>query len=290
MPRVTVVGSINMDLAVSTDVIPQQGETVLGNHFATYPGGKGANQAVAAARLGADVHMIGAVGNDTFGKELVEGIKMENISTSGITVFSNKPTGTATILLCEDDNRIIVAPGANAAVTPAHIEEQMDQLKNSDIILMQLEIPLETVSYTARLAKMWDIPVLLNPAPFQWLPDELLYNLTLITPNEKEWASMQTKRVLESFKKKFIVTEGARGVRYFTRDKERLIPGYSVMVKDTTGAGDTFNGALAVGIASGRTMEDSLRMANAAAALSVTRKGAQTGMPTMEELNSFMKS
>lgn len=290
MPRVTVVGSMNMDLVVSTDVIPQQGETVLGNHFATYPGGKGANQAVAAARLGADVHMIGAVGNDAFGKELIEGLKKENIRTSGVTVFSNKATGTATILLCENDNRIIVAPGANAALTTAHINEQAEQLQKSDIILMQLEIPLETVSYTASLAKKWNIPVLLNPAPFQWIPDELLHNLTFITPNEKEWSSMHTKRDIEAFKKKFIVTEGARGVRYFPRGKEIHIPGYSVSVKDTTGAGDTFNGALAVGIASGRTIDDSLNMANAAAALSVTKEGAQTGMPTMAELKSFMEN
>ncbi|WP_047982913.1 ribokinase [Ornithinibacillus californiensis] len=288
--KVAVVGSINMDLTVTTDRVPEKGETVLGKEFATFPGGKGANQAVAASRLGATVQLIGAVGNDTFGTELLKHLREENIHTEGVTVVEYIATGTATIILSEKDNRIIVAPGANAFVTPELVERHIEIIQNSDVILLQLEIPLETVQYVSKIAQEFNIPVIINPAPYQDLPAEVLKSATVLTPNEVEFQEMLHSVSKETIQDKLIITKGSLGSSFYKESNELSIPAYKVAVEDTTGAGDTFNGALAVQLGGGATKEEAVRFANAAAAISVTKIGAQAGMPTREAVNNFIRN
>ncbi|MGP4076320.1 ribokinase [Halobacillus sp. K22] len=288
-PKVTVIGSINMDLTVQTSIMPKQGETVLGDHFNTYPGGKGANQAVAAARLGADVCLLGAIGDDDFGANLLNHLREEGINTASVSMQENVSTGTATIILSNQDNRIIVAPGANRMVTPDYIKEHLHVIKESDIILTQLEIPIDTITYLASLSEELKVPMILNPAPYQPLPASVVEAFRYITPNETE-AELFKKELQEGIKgDQWITTKGKEGVSIYKKGEELKIPGYPVNVEDTTGAGDTFNGALAAYLGREYTLEDSVRIANAAAALSVTQKGAQSGMPTQEAVERFMK-
>lgn len=287
-PTVCVIGSINMDLTIETDKIPAKGETVLGKGFAEYPGGKGANQAVAAARLGANVHMIGAVGTDTFGKKLLSNLQSENINTDGIDKLAAQSTGIANIILSENDNRIIVASGANLFVSRELIEKHKQLIINSDVIIMQLEIPIETVTYVLNLVEEYNIPVIVNPAPFQTLPESVYEQSTYLTPNELEVKEMETDIQIASIQEKLIITKGEAGVQYYNGQSYSNAPGFSVEAKDTTGAGDTFNGALAMKIASGAELHDAIMFANAAAALSVTKVGAQGGMPTKAEVDRFL--
>ncbi len=286
---VCIVGSINMDLTVTTDKMPMQGETVLGNDFATYPGGKGANQAVAAARLGANVNMIGAVGQDPFGTELLEHLRKEGMNITGIKTDADAPTGIANIILSENDNRIIVAPGANNHTDAALVDEHRQLIRESDVVLLQLEIPMETVVHTMKVAREFDVPVVVNPAPYQELPDAVLGNAAYFTPNELEAEAMKQDPLFASVQKKIIMTQGDQGVAYYENGQQAFLPGYSVPVKDTTGAGDTFNGAFAAEIGAGATVKAAVEFANAAAALSVMKIGAQGGMPTRDEVAQFMK-
>lgn len=285
---VCVVGSINMDLAVGTSKMPVQGETVIGGEFATYYGGKGANQAVAAARMGTNVHMIGAVGADPFGTEIRTHLDDEGIMTDGIEVIPDKATGVANIILSEQDNRIIVASGANKSVTPALIDRHEAVIGQSDIVLLQLEIPLDTVVHTVDLARKYNVPVVLNPAPYQTLPITLPEGVTYLTPNEIELDEMKRDMEYGIIKHKVVVTKGKHGIHYYEETEEKVVPGHQVDVQDTTGAGDTFNGVLAAMLAQKESLPAAIRYANAAAALSVTKIGAQSGMPTYEELQDFM--
>jgi len=285
---VCIVGSINMDLTITTEKMPMQGETVLGNDFDIYPGGKGANQAVAAARLGAKVNMIGAVGEDPFGIELLEHLQTEGINIEGIMKDSEKPTGIANIILSEDDNRIIVAPAANMHVDAELVDKHRQLIKQSDIVLLQLEIPLETVIYTLEIAREFDVPVIVNPAPYQALPDGILTGSTYVTPNEIEAEAMQADPHYDSIREKIIMTQGDKGVAFYVNGTKQFLPSYPVAVKDTTGAGDTFNGALAAEIGAGASVSEAVKFANAAAALSVTKVGAQGGMPTRQEVERFI--
>ncbi len=287
-PSVCVVGSINMDLTVTTKTMPMQGETVLGDNFFTYPGGKGANQAVAAARVGANVNFVGAVGDDPFGETLLEHLKNESINVEGVATVSSAATGIANIILSENDNRIIVASGANMLVTPELVERNLNQIKQSDMVLLQLEVPMETVLYTLEAASTYNIPVNVNPAPYQPLPDALLEKASYLTPNELEVESMEKDPLFERIQEKVIVTQGNQGVRYFENSVKQHVQSYSVDVQDTTGAGDTFNGVLATELARGSAVGKAIQMANAAAALSVTRVGAQGGMPAKDEIEKFL--
>lgn len=288
-PNVCIVGSINMDLTVKTDKMPMQGETVLGDTFFTNPGGKGANQAVAAARMGANVNFIGAVGEDAFGKTLLQNLTNEGVRKTGIETIPDVSTGTATIILSDNDNRIIVAPGANNHVTPELVEKYRDLIKSSDIVLMQLEVPMETIEFTTELAETNGVPIIMNPAPFQQLPEKVLKNISYMTPNDIELAAMKEDPLLDSIQEKLVVTRGDKGVSFVENGTEQDIDGYHVQVTDTTGAGDTFNGTLAGELARGAELAEAVNVANAAAALSVSKIGAQGGMPTKQDVQRFLQ-
>jgi len=295
MPRIVVVGSINMDLVTLAPRFPGPGETLLGSRFLTAHGGKGANQAVAAARLGAKVAMIGALGRDAFGDQLHAGLAREGIVLTHVTRLDDEGSGTASITVAEGENQIIVVPAANARVTPAQVEAARDTIARADAVLVQLEIPLETVEATLRLGRRENVPMILNPAPAQKLPAEWLQLASYLTPNQHELAIVLGDDAQTDFRELMcrarcpvVLTRGSEGAWY--RDdahpEPQHQPGFVVDAVDTTGAGDTFNGALAVFLHEG--LPQAVRKACTAAALSVTKLGAQGGMPRRGELDCWL--
>ncbi|WP_343051128.1 ribokinase [Paraliobacillus salinarum] len=220
-PHICVVGSINMDLVTKIDRMPDQGETVLGGKFETHPGGKGANQAVAAARLGSKVTMIGAVGNDSFGEKMLTHLEEEKVLKEAIHVDANKSTGIASIIVSENDNRIIVSSGANEAVTPELVEHLKEEILASDMVLLQFEIPMETIVYVVNFAYDNQIPVILNPAPYQDIPEETLAKVTYITPNEIEYDALKSLDSFEAIKNKMIITKGKQGIEFIDESGEK---------------------------------------------------------------------
>lgn len=281
---ITVIGSLNMDLVVQMNAFPKQGETILGNSFQTVPGGKGANQAVAAARLGREVAMVGCLGNDHFGETLHAALQQEQIQTNAIVKSTTAPTGIANILIYNNDNRIVVVPGANYDLSISHLEASKELIQKSHLVIIQLEIPKETTAHAIHLCKEAGVPILLNPAPaanfdVQWMDD-----ITYLTPNETECAEIfnePVEQVLEKYPNKLIVTLGSDGARYFDGSYPIHVPGYMTTVVDTTGAGDTFNGALAYALVEGQSLDEAVYFANIAASLSVEKLGAQGGMPLL---------
>jgi ribokinase len=293
MTRVLVVGSINMDLVVQTETFPKLGQTLVGQGFATHSGGKGANQAVAAARLGARVTMLGRVGSDEFGHVLKARLAAESIDTRWVNETVGASTGVASITVCEADNAIIVVPGANAALSPADLDAAEAAFAETDVVLAQLEVPLPTVERAAELAIRHGKPLVLNPAPAARLPESLLARCALITPNEYELGTALGKpasswqELLPALPGRVVMTKGADGA-YF-EDAKRVTQhqtAFSVTPVDTTGAGDTFNGALVAFWHRG--LAEAVRRGCAAGALSVTKPGAQEGMPTLAELTAFL--
>ncbi|MGG3451141.1 ribokinase [Domibacillus aminovorans] len=282
MVKITVIGSSSMDLVVTATKRPNKGETILGESFKTVPGGKGANQAVAAARLGADVYMVGCIGMDAFGETILENFKNNRVHTDYVEAVTQVETGTAHITLANGDNSIIVVKGANNFVTPAFVDRAIHVIRQSNIVLVQQEIPEETVEYVSELCAINDVPLLLNPAPARPISKNVIEKATYITPNEIEAAAFFTN--IHNYPNKVFVTEGENGVRYFDGEKEVVVPSYLVEPVDTTGAGDTFNAAFAVALAEGKELKESLQFANRAASLSVTKFGAQGGMPTRVEV------
>ncbi len=283
---ITVVGSINMDLVVRTTRFPKQGETVLGDLYTTVPGGKGANQAVAAARLGTAVHMIGAVGTDAFGDELLKGLAAENIDVNSVKRVAGT-SGIANILLSEGDNRIIVVPGANHAIEVDELAAFESALAGSEIVILQLELPIPVVLKTLEICRQHNVPTILNPAPADAYTKELLTHATYLTPNETEAEEIfgtDWKQALEQYPNRLIVTLGENGARYFDGHQHITVEGFKTQAIDTTGAGDTFNGALAVALTEKVPFEKAIRFANAAASLSVEKFGAQGGMPSRQEV------
>lgn len=281
-----------MDIVVQTDNFPIQGETVLGQLFTTVPGGKGANQAVAAARLGSNVQMVASVGNDSFGKELVENLAFNAVNTSGVILSEGTATGIANILLSDGDNRIIVVPGANHALTQEHIEKMNETIRQSKFVMMQLEIPIPTIEYALKKCSQMNIPVLLNPAPAGGFKKEFMDYIAYLTPNETECEvifGIDMEAVLEKYPNKLIVTLGSEGARYFDGEKHVIVEGFKTDVVDTTGAGDTFNGALAHALAQGLDLESAVQYANAAASLSVEKFGAQGGMPAHDDVKKRLE-
>ncbi|WP_339187419.1 ribokinase [Paenibacillus sp. FSL R5-0490] len=292
MAKICVIGSSSMDLVVTSSRRPGAGETVLGDSFKTVPGGKGANQAVAAARLGAEVAMIGRVGDDAFGKDIVENFRANAVNTQNVKPVTHLESGTAHIILAEGDNSIVVVEAANREVTPAYVDEAAEVIRDADIVLIQQEIPEETVVHVSALCAELGTPLLLNPAPARTLPQEVIDNAAYITPNEHEaeilFQGMSPAQALRQYPNKLFITEGSKGVRYFDGTDEILVPTYKVEAVDTTGAGDTFNAAFAVALAEGKALQESIRFANRAASLSVTKFGAQGGMPTRDEVEESL--
>lgn len=293
MARIVVVGSINMDLVTLAPRFPAPGETLLGERFLTVPGGKGANQAVAAARLGAEVTLIGAIGRDAFGVELARGLTDEGIDLAHVVTRDDVGSGTASITVAEGDNQIVVVPAANACVTPAQVEQARDRIEHADAVLVQMEIPLDAVEATVRFGHRFGVPVILNPAPAQRLPREWLALASYLTPNQHELATVLGADDTEDFRELMqrapcpvVLTRGSEGAWYREQGEPKHQPGFAVDVVDTTGAGDTFNGALAVYLREG--LDRAVRKACAAAALSVTRLGAQGGMPRADEVDAFL--
>lgn len=303
--HIVVVGSLNMDLVVRIPKIPRPGETLLGGVFKTFPGGKGANQAVAAARMGAHVIMIGCVGNDAFGQEMCTTLAREGIVTTHILVHPDEATGVALIQVdAQGQNSIAVASGANFRLTSADVEKAMQTIGEFDALLMPLETPLATIYTAARIASLKGAKVLLNPAPAQVLKKDLLELVDVLLPNEYEvglLADMQIQsssdtysaanKLLSMGSKNLIVTMGSQGALLFNKKMNQgmTIPAFQVQTIDTTAAGDCFVGALAVGICEGKSLPVAAEFASAAAAISVTRVGAQPSLPRREEVEHFMK-
>lgn len=288
-PKVTVVGSINMDLVTITSQVPKRGETLFGEHFQMNPGGKGANQAVAAARLGAHVQLIGCVGKDRFGEDIVAHLQEQGVDVSNVEPVTDV-TATATIVVADQDNSIIVVPGANNYVTASFVESRREIIANSDILVLQLEIPLDGVRKAVQIAKENGVKVILNPAPIQSLPSDLIQDIDYLTPNEHEQMLLRQDRSAEELSGKLIVTKGSEGVCIYEEGREINVPAYKIDVIDTTGAGDSFNGGLAYALGKGVSLRDACKYGNAVAALSTTKLGAQTGMPTGAEVEAFINS
>lgn len=299
--KIVVVGSINRDIVVSTGRMPVLGETIQGEGIEYLSGGKGANQAVGVARLGAESVLVGAVGDDFFGQGTLHELEQIGVSTQCIETIAGTPTGVANIYRTLGDNCIVIIPGANGMCTPELVGRYEHEIEQADILLTQLEVPVETVYHALSLAKQSGVTTVLNPAPAQELPEALLQLVDYITPNETEFAalsgySLDTEAELEKamleWKNRYniqvIVTLGEKGCAYLQSGRMERIPGLKVEVADTTGAGDCFNGALSFGLAQGWELERCLRFAVRASALSVTKFGAQEGMPTYDEVNSHL--
>jgi ribokinase len=293
MTRIVVVGSINMDLVTVAPRFPAPGETLLGERFLTVPGGKGANQAVAAARLGAEVALVGALGDDAFGTQMHAGLRDEGVDVAHLARLDECASGTASISVAGGENQIVVVPAANARVTPAQVEAAHATIARADAVLVQMEIPLDAVEATLRLGHRLGVPVILNPAPAQKLPGDWLKLARYVTPNQLELATLLGADPAEDFRALMrrapcpvVLTRGAEGAWYREQGEPEHQPGFKVDAIDSTGAGDTFNAALAVFLHEG--LPQAVRKACAAAALSVTRLGAQGGMPRRQELDRFL--
>jgi len=302
MSKIVVVGSSNVDMVVKAARIPRPGETVLGGDFLSNAGGKGANQAVGAARAGGAVTFIARVGDDVFGEQTIAGLGKDNIDISQIQKDPDAPSGVALIFVDDKGaNSIAVAPGANARLTPDDIAAAASSIVAADVLILQLETPMETVQAAAKLAHDNGVKVILNPAPACPLSDELLACVTILTPNESEAGTLTNiatgndegdeAAAAALFSKGIetvLLTLGARGVYAHTADWKGLLAGFEVKAVDSTAAGDVFNGALAVAVAEGKSLHEAISFANAAGALAVTRLGAQPSAPTREEIDSFM--
>lgn len=292
--KILVIGSVSTDFVVTTTVKPKQGETVFGEAFETSFGGKGANQAVAASRLDAKVEMAGCVGPDLFGEEIIENLQANSVDTSNIAVVPQAVSGSAHITLHQGDNSIVVIPGANNEMTLERVSAIKENILSSDFVIIQNEIPQKTNE--AIIEWCWEkkIPLLYNPAPAREIREELLAKTTYFTPNEHEFKALfpnqRRQDILKKYPNQLIITLGAEGAVFHNGEKEVLVPAYQVTPVDTTGAGDTFNGALAAKLLEGAKLEAAIRFANQAAAISIQRFGAQGGMPTREQVRRFFES
>ena len=303
--QIVVVGSINLDLVAATQRIPSAGETISGISFRTFPGGKGANQAVAAARLEGSVSMVGKIGADAFGDQLRESLEESNVNTRAVEVV---PGSSGVALITTDakgENAITVVAGANAQLSPADLDTHIDLIRNAGILLTQLEIPIETVEYLAAIAFRERIPLVLDPAPARPLPESLLKCVTWLTPNETETSILLRRSpgelsnasiedaandLLARGSRNVILKLGSRGCYLALEDGTRqLMPAYVVDAVDTTAAGDAFNGAFAVAMLKGQSPLESAAWASAVAAISVTRRGAQASMPSAAEVDRFLE-
>ena len=301
--KVLVIGSLNMDFSISVDKLPVLGETVLGNSFNLLPGGKGANQAYALGKLGANVSMIGAVGNDDYGIKLIDNLKSVNVEVSGIKVLDNESTGCAFVNVDRNgDNNIIAIGGANLKVSKSMIDENINLLKETDYIVMQLEIPIETIEYVIELAKKYNKKIIVDPAPAKANIEELLKGVDIIKPNVTELEILTntkiksnndviraSKKLLECGVKNIIVTLGKDGSILINKDKNKHFQTFKVNTVDTTAAGDSFIAGLVKSLADGEPFEKSIKFGHIVSSYSVTKKGAQSSIPTIEELKTFIQ-
>ncbi|HEJ6941784.1 TPA: ribokinase [Serratia marcescens] len=301
--KLVVLGSINADHILNIEQFPLPGETVIGKQYKVAFGGKGANQAVAAGRSGAEIAFIACVGADDIGERIRRQLASDRIDTQPIEAIADSTTGVALIFVnAEGENVIGIDAGANAAVTPDYLARYQQKVIDADALLMQLESPLETVIAAARLAKQHQTQVILNPAPARELPDELLAMIDIITPNETEAQRLtgiavdsddDAARAAQALHDKgiatVIITLGSRGVWLSENGNGKRVPGFKVQAVDTIAAGDTFNGALVTALLEGKVMADAVRFAHAAAAIAVTRPGAQPSVPWREEIDAFLQ-
>lgn len=315
-PLVVVVGSMNMDLVVRTPGMPAPGQTVLGSDLATHPGGKGANQAVAAARLGATTHIVARVGADDFGTRLVSSLEASGVATTFVTVTESAATGTASILVDEQsgENAIVVSPGANARLSPADVDRALPLIRTASVVLLQLEVPLETIAHTIQLCHKHRVQVILDPAPPPVPPAQLpgeLYAVSVFTPNQTEAATLlglmdaktpkagratlpEPRQIAASLLSRgpseVVLKLGEHGAMYAAPDGTLLqVPAFKVKVKDTTAAGDAFTAGLAVARAEGLPPAEALRFANAAGAIACMNEGAQPSLPKRPDVEEMMR-
>lgn len=296
--KIVVVGSINIDNTFKVDELPRLGETLITSCYNSSYGGKGANQAVAAARLGADVSMVGCVGNDIIGDKVIKNLQNEKINVDSIIKVNDAVSGNAFITIDnKGDNTIIVYSGANEKLNCDIIESNEDTIKNADLMMTQLEIPIESIEKAMKIAKENNVKVLLNPAPVKNLPDSIYKLIDVITPNETELIKLTgmtnvkdgAKMLLEKGVKSVIVTLGDKGSYYLDCNGEIFNKSFHVDAKDTTAAGDSFNAAIAIKLISGEEIDKSLLYANAVGALTTTKLGAQESLPYKQEVEEFMK-
>lgn len=294
MGKIGVVGSINMDMTVKAERIPIKGETLKGWDLKYIPGGKGANQAVAMAKLGASVEMFGCVGEDAAGASLLKNLQDTGVETKCVKVAAGVPTGLAMITVGDNDNTIIVVAGTNGLVNIDYVNEVKDSLLECEIVLLQHEIPQETVEYVIALCAENGVKVVLNPGPARPVKQELLEKVTYLTPNEHEAVILFGKDIpfdemMKRYPEKLVITQGSRGVSTCLKSGEVVIvPARKANVVDTTGAGDTLNGAFTVAVTEGKDIREALAFANTAAGLSTEKFGAQGGMPTYNEVIAAM--
>ena len=303
-PKVTVIGSINMDIVVRCPRLVKEGESLVGSDLKMIPGGKGANQAVAAAKLGAETSFVGRVGEDAFGMQLISSLKKWRVDTSHILKDNLVQTGTALITVFDNgNNAIVVVKGANDRVTKQDVDSAANIIKNSDILLLQLEIPLDVVAYAERKAKQSGVKVILDAGPAMECPDDILAGADIISPNETEAeaitgikvdnidsAKIAAESILERGAQEVVLKLGANGCLWANRNFFQHFPAIDIKAVDPTAAGDVFTSALAVRYASGDKMEDALQYANFAAAFSVTKFGAQPSAPDVAELEEFIRA
>lgn len=299
MKKVVVVGSINMDLVTRCKRAPKGGETLFGEEFSQVPGGKGANQAVAIGKLGTNVIMLGKIGKDSFGKDMLASMEKNGVNIQHIEE-GEKATGIAKIIVEESgQNRILVVAGANSEVDKEYVDRHLAAIKESDIVVTQLEIPIETVEYTLKKAKEFGKITILNPAPARELSDEIIKNNDFIIPNESELAlitgmAVETeeeikkagKKLLDMGVKNLIITLGSKGSLHLNRDKCEFHSAYKVKAIDTTAAGDSFIGGV-VRELNGDNISEAIEFGTKVSAIAVTKKGAQTSIPTIEEVKNF---
>lgn len=311
-PKILVVGSFMMDLVASAKRAPNLGETVIGFAFRTAPGGKGANQAVQAARLGAVTDMVGCVGNDSFGTEMIQALKSSGVDTSRVKISHEHPSGVGHIEIQDSpegvQNRIIVVPGANYDLKPSDLDWLKEGIKSYDMVIMQLELEMETIEYVARLAHDAGVPVMLNPAPAAALSDELLSCVTYLTPNETEAAMLTGAKIdaegrlaednlkeaasilINKGVENVIITLGDQGAALCTKEGIQIIPCVRMTdVKDPTAAGDSFVGGFCAGISAGLSMHEALQLAVHTAAITVCGHGAIPSLPTLDQVEALMK-
>ncbi|MFT5164945.1 MAG: ribokinase [Saprospiraceae bacterium] len=298
---ILVIGSSNTDMMIRTRHLPMPGETILGGEFIMNPGGKGANQAVAASRLKGEVTFVAKVGNDIFGREAIKGLKEQGIDTRFVTINNGIASGMALIMVDDKgENCISVASGANMSLQKSDIDNVRELIEQASFLLVQLEIPLDSVAYAIELAKQVETKVVLNPAPAQPLPDDLLAAIHIITPNETETAlltgievegEVSARKAAKALRNKgvdiVVITMGVHGAYVLSDEVDQIITSPKVKAVDTTAAGDTFNGALLVGLSDGLSLIDAIKFANKAAAFSVTKIGAQASAPNKNDLNKI---